>query len=725
MDHVGGDEELVERARNAGIVTDYDDWQGNRVQVPAETLAAILEILDQPSLTADSVSADSPEDAESVETRAATGPAELRAAIQGPADSVSGGRAAEAGPARARAAGSVQAGSVQAGSVAGDSAAEAATADAATGDAATGDAAAAAADAAAAAADAAAVDAATVDAPTGDAATQETRPVMPSGRDWGFTVQLYSVRSRQSWGHGDLHDLAELARWSGAELGAGFVLVNPLHAAEPVPPVSTSPYLPMTRLFTSPLYLRVEDIPEYAALPAADKAAIDRLAAPLREANNTPYLIDRDAVWTAKRQALQLISKVPLAGPRRAAYQSFLAGRGPRLRQWADWCALAERHGADWRDWPPELTSPRRAASAVAGDPDLAAAAEFHAWLQWHADQQLAAAQQAATAAGMALGIIHDLAVGVHPGGADAWAMQGLLVPGFSVGAPPDGFNQLGQDWSQPPWHPGRLAAAHYRPLAELFDATLSHGGGIRVDHVMGLMRLWWIPSGQPPDRGAYVRYDHQASVGALARAAGRAAAVAIGEDLGTIDRWVSDYLAGRDILGTMMLWFARAADGTPLPPARWRRACMATVGTHDVPPVSGFVTGDQVTVRAELGLLKAPLDRERADAAAMLAAWQAALEAEGLLTPGQQPDPARFTVALYAYLRKTPALLLGVSLADAVGDRRTQNIPGTSSEYPNWQIPLCDGQGRPVLLEELANITLLREVCAAAGASEPAAPAS
>jgi 4-alpha-glucanotransferase len=188
--------------------------------------------------------------------------------------------------------------------------------------------------------------------------------------------------------------------------------------------------------------------------------------------------------------------------------------------------------------------------------------------------------------------------------------MQGLLVPGFSVGAPPDGFNQLGQDWSQPPWHPRRLAAAHYRPLAELFDATLRHGGGIRVDHVMGLMRLWWIPAGQPPDRGAYVRYDHQASVGELARAAGRADAVAIGEDLGTIDRWVSDYLASRDILGTMMLWFARARDGTPLPPARWRRACMATVGTHDVPPVSGFVTGDQVTVRAELGLLKAPQER-------------------------------------------------------------------------------------------------------------------
>ncbi len=548
---------------------------------------------------------------------------------------------------------------------------------------------------------------------------------MPVARQWGFTIQLYSVRSRDSWGHGDLHDLAELARWSATELGAGFVLVNPLHAAEPLPPVSGSPYLPMTRLFTSPLYLRVEDIPEYAALTAADKSAIDRLAAPLRSANSTPELIDRDAVWSAKRRALELISKVPLTGFRQAAYDTFRAQRGRSLRHWSAWCALAERYGGDWRNWPPELASPRLALDIVAADHELALAAEFHAWLQWHADQQLAATEQAAKAAGMAHGIIHDLAVGVHPGGADAWATQDLLVAGFSVGAPPDGFNQLGQDWAQPPWHPGRLAAANYQPLADLFEATLRNAGGIRVDHVMGLMRLWWIPAGQPPDRGAYVRYDHEASVGALVRTAWHAEAVAIGEDLGTIEEWVSGYLARRGILGTMMLWFARRDDGTPLPPARWRRACMATVGTHDVPPVSGFVTGEQVSVRADLGLLKASPERERAESAAMLARWQAALEAEGLLPHGQQPGSAQFTVALYGYLRKTPAVLLGVSLADAVGDRRTQNIPGTSKQYPNWQIPLCDDQGKPVLLEELPGIRLLREVCAAAGAAEPGAPGS
>jgi len=227
-------------------------------------------------------------------------------------------------------------------------------------------------------------------------------------------------------------------------------------------------------------------------------------------------------------------------------------------------------------------------------------------------------------------------------------------------------------------------------------------------------MRLWWIPAGQLPDRGAYVRYDHDAAVGALAGTAARMDAVAIGEDLGTVDPWVHDYLTHHGILGTMMLWFARADDGTPLPPARWRRACMATVGTHDVPPISGFLSGEQVTIRSRLGLLRTSEEQERAESEELLARWQAALVAEGLLEPGQQPDAGQLTVALYGYLRKTPALLLGVSLADAVGERRTQNIPGTSDEYPNWQLPLCDDDGGPVLMEQLPGIGLVREVCQA-----------
>lgn len=540
---------------------------------------------------------------------------------------------------------------------------------------------------------------------------------MPSLRQWGFTVQLYSVRSRQSWGHGDLYDLGELAQWSATQLGAGFILVNPLHAAEPLPPVSPSPYLPMTRMFTSPLYLRVEAIAEYRQLPGQDKAEIARLARPLQAANSTAGLIDRDAVWRAKREALELISHVPLTADRQAAYDRFRADRGIELEHWAAWCALAEEHGPDWRRWPASISTPGGGMAVVQAGP-LRRAAQFHNWLQWHADEQLAAAQQKATAAGMAHGIIHDLAVGVHPGGADAWGHQELLVPGFSVGAPPDGFNQLGQDWGQPPWHPGQLARADYRPLAELFGAVLRHGGGIRVDHVMGLMRLWWVPAGQTPDRGAYVSYDHRASVAALAGAAARVRAVAIGEDLGTVEDWISSYLAEHEILGTMMLWFATDRDGVPLPPSHWRRACMATVGTHDVPPVAGFVTGDQVTVRSRLGLLKTPEDQERAESKAMLSGWRAAFQREGILTPGpvdsSTGSPAEFTVASYGYLARTPALLVGVSLADAVGEIRTQNIPGTSQEYPNWRIPLCDAHQNSVLIENLPGSKLLAAVCEA-----------
>src|SRR5215472_8737406 len=554
-------------------------------------------------------------------------------------------------------------------------------------------------------------------------------PAVPRS-GWGFTVQLYSVRSRQSWGHGDLRDLADLAAWSGRELGAAFVLINPLHAAEPVPPVSPSPYLPMSRRFISPLYLRVEDIREYALLPAAERRRIGELAAPLQAASTGAGLIDREAVWQAKRAALEIIHGQPLAPGRRAAFERFRVQEGQALDDWAIWCALAEIHGSDWREWPPPLRGVRSAAVAAERG-RLGARVKFHTWLQWLADEQRAAAQAAARAAGMRIGIVADLAVGARPGGADAWAYAAVLAPGVSVGAPPDEFNQRGQNWAQPPWHPGRLAAAGFQPLAGLIRSGFGHAGGLRADHVMGLFRLWWVPAGMTPDRGAYVRYPHQAMVGVFTGEAVRAGALAIGEDLGTVEDWVHDYLAGRGVLGTSMLWFERLRDGVPRPPGQWRRQCLATVGTHDVPPVAAFVTGEQVTLRASLGLLTREVAAERADAAAALRAWHGALAREGLVTVGARPGPAEFTVALYGYLARTPAALVGVSLADAVGERRSQNLPGTTTQYPNWRVPLGDGDGRPVLLEDLATHPGVRAVVAAVsrpgdrvpGSAAPAPP--
>ena len=389
--------------------------------------------------------------------------------------------------------------------------------------------------------------------------------------------------------------------------------------------MSPSPYLPMSRRQISPLYLRIEDIPEYQGLSAVDRARVEALAAPLRAASGTAALIDRDAVWAAKRAAAELISTVPLTASRRAELDAFLARDRRALGDWATWCALAEVHGPDWRCWPAALADPGSAeVTELKGK--LADRIEFHQWLQWLTAEQLAAARQAARRAGMSIGVITDLAVGAHPGGADAWARQDVIVPGISVGAPPDEFNQRGQNWTLPPWHPGRLAAEAGRPLAELIAACTRNSGGLRVDHVMGLARLWWIPAGMSPELGTYVRYDHELMGGVLAAEAAHAGAVAIGEDLGTVEPWLRKFLAGRRVLGTSMLWFERRADGTPRRPGGWRRGCLATVGTHDMPPAAAFLTGEQVTIRAELGLLTQPEAEERAAARAEMTRWLAML---------------------------------------------------------------------------------------------------
>ena len=560
------------------------------------------------------------------------------------------------------------------------------------------------------------------------AGTQPAVAPVPGQRSWGFTVQLYSLRSRASWGQGDLRDLAEFAAWAARELGAGFVLINPLHAAEPLPPVSPSPYLPMSRRWISPLYLRIEDIPEFAELNFPERTRLAALGNPLRAASGTAALIDRDAVWLAKRTALEIVRKVPLSPPRQASLDAFRIRNGPALDDWGTWCAFAEVHGPDYRTWPVPLRDPRSAETYVLRG-DLSTRVDFHVWVQWLVAEQTAAAQASARAAGMPIGIVADLAVGAHPGGADAWAGQHVYVPGFSVGAPPDEFNQRGQDWTLMPPHPGRLAALSYRPLADLVGSAFGlapdgaalggapSAGGLRIDHTMGLSRLWWIPAGQPPWAGAYVRYDAEAAIGAVAASATAAGAVAIGEDLGTVEPWLRDALAARGVLGTSVLWFERGWAGEPLAPQWWRRNCLATVSTHDTPPAAAFLTGQQVTERLALGLLARPEAEERAEAAKALDDWLHALVGEGLL-PSRDPDPDAFTVALYGYLAKTPALMIGVSLAEAVGERRSQNMPGTTTEYPNWRLPLCGPGGEPVLLEDLPSIPLVRAVAGAVAGS-------
>lgn len=540
-------------------------------------------------------------------------------------------------------------------------------------------------------------------------------------RGWGLAAQLYSVRSRQSWGVGDLTDLTDLAVWSASRHGADYLLVNPLHAAAPTRPMEPSPYLPTSRRFVNPIYLRVEAIPELAELPK--RSRVRRLRAEVQLNAARRDAIDRDGAWAAKRAALELLHRVPRSAGRELSYEAFRGREGRALDDFATWCALAEKYGDDWHSWPESLRHPHApgVAAFVAKHPE---AVDFHRWLQWQLDEQLAAAQSRAVRAGMALGVMHDLAVGVHPNGADAWALQDVLALGVTAGAPPDEFNQLGQDWSQPPWRPDRLDAEEYRPFRALIRAVLRHSGGVRIDHIIGLFRLWWIPQGLPPTDGTYVRYDHEAMIGIVALEAHRAGAVVVGEDLGTVEPWVRDYLLLRGLLGTSILWFEldRDGNGGPLPAERWREYCLSSVTTHDLPPTAGYLAGEHVRLRESLGLLTRPAEDELASSRAELAAWLAELRRVGLLEEGEQ-DAESVVLALYRYLGRTPSRLVGVALTDAVGDCRTQNQPGTTDEYPNWRVPLTGPDGRPVLLEDLftdARAAALAE--AVRGAIAPAA---
>nr|MCH9709772.1 4-alpha-glucanotransferase [Actinomycetes bacterium] len=315
--------------------------------------------------------------------------------------------------------------------------------------------------------------------------------------------------------------------------------------------------------------------------------------------------------------------------------------------------------------------------------------------------------------AGMELGVVHDLAVGVDPDGADAWALQDVLALGVSVGAPPDEFNQLGQDWSQPPWRPDRLSEVGYEPFRDLVRAALRHAGGVRIDHIIGLFRLWWIPKGAPAAAGTYVGYDYEAMIGIVALEAHRAGAVVVGEDLGTVEPWVRDYLRDRGVFGTSILWFEMDRDGAggPLPAERWRESCLSAVTTHDLPPTAGYLAGEHVRLRDALGLLTRPADEELASDRVQQQAWMSELRRVGLLDDGDGGEVGEFgdvqdvdavVLALHRYLGRTPSRLLTLSLADAVGEVRTQNQPGTTEEYPNWRVPLGGPQGRQVLLEEV-----------------------
>ncbi|MBU6148197.1 MAG: 4-alpha-glucanotransferase [Actinomycetales bacterium] len=537
-------------------------------------------------------------------------------------------------------------------------------------------------------------------------------PLAAAGARVGIMAQLYSVRSRRSQGVGDFTDLAQLAQWAAREGGCDFLLINPVCASVPVTPYEDSPYLPGSRRFLDPLTL---DAPRTHPSPPP----------PSRGLWDTPAgLLDRDRAAAAKGTILRDAHRrwtLSAAPAEVEQFNDFRSRMGEGLAHHAHYMAIAARHGPDWRTWPSHLRSP---GVLSAGDQaSLADEVDYHCWVQWQCDRQRGQAQRTARDAGMALGIVNDLPVGVHRHGSATWAEQHMYAMTMSVGCPPDAYNQLGQDWDQPPWRPDALRESGYRPFREVVRAMVGEGGGVRIDHILGLFRLWWVPAGRLPVDGTYVTQDHEALVGIAVLEAYRAGALVIGEDLGTYEPWVRSYLTGRGVLGTDVVWFT-APDGDRMPaPDTWRRSTLATVTTHDAPPTAGFLAGEHVRVRNVLGLLTesfadswrahlATIDRWRrslreagylVDGPGLDAPGLDAdgLDADGLDADGLDADTAML-LAAHRYLAATPAALVCVALSDLTGDRRLQNQPGTDAQYPNWRVPLSDRGGWPVWLDDL-----------------------
>ena len=528
-------------------------------------------------------------------------------------------------------------------------------------------------------------------------------------RSWGVMSQIYSVTSRESWGVGDFADLQEIARIFGHR-GADFVLTNPLHAAEPQVPLTPSPYLPVSRRFLNPLYIRPQNIYEYENLDAAQQAQVKVAFA---RATNDPVLddaekqIDRNRAWSAKLQALRLIYRQPRSHGREECFLKFKEQLGQSLQDFALWCALYETQGAALIEDPQlrDINSPKVARLRA----ELQEEIEFYSWLQWITSDQLHDAQAAAIGAGMRIGIMNDLAVGVHKTGADVWCLPEAFLDIMSVGAPPDMYNRLGQDWSQPPLNPRYLQTHDWEPLRGLFRSALRHCGGLRIDHVMGLLRLWWIPQGKSPAEGTYVRYRHEATVGILLLEAARRGAVVIGEDLGTVEPWVRDYLSSRGVFGTSVMWFER--EGSSFRAAdSYREMCMAAVNTHDLPPTLGYLRGVHLYVQDQLGILPHSLEESLEGLNNEVAKLIEQLRQWGLLET-EQPTETELIAAMHRFITATPAKLTVMSLVDAVGDIRMQNQPGTNNEYPNWRIPLADSLGRPLHIEEIEHLDTVADL--------------
>ena len=530
--------------------------------------------------------------------------------------------------------------------------------------------------------------------------------VLNDDRVFGITANLYTVRSAHNWGIGDLHDLGELATWSGS-LGAEFLGINPLHAllnrgAE------ISPYSPISRLFRNPIYIDVGGVPELRYAPALaeriSSAEFQAELAELRESDGVRY----EQIAAVKGLALDALYRVfaqHLRGrgnDRARAFDAFVREHGTSLTTFATWMAIAEEQGRvvrgegrgnsgngfDWRKWPDELRDPSSPAVArfAAKHADRV---DFHRWVQFEIDRQLGVAAQCARDARMRIGLYQDLAIGSSPAGADAWAFRDQFVHGVIVGAPPDPYSALGQNWGFPPISPRALRNDRYQYFVQLVRSGLRHAGALRIDHILGFFRLFWIPSGATAMNGAYVRYPTHDLLGILALESVRHRALVVGEDLGTVPAEVPRALEKWGVLSSKVLLFERDRRTGFKPAHRYPELALATANTHDMPPLAGYWSERDIDMRGQLGLLNdqegaASARRERqADLTAML---RRLANDKILPRPHLPRSGAELRAAVHDFLCNTPSRLVGLALDDLAGESDPVNVPGVGPDrYASW----------------------------------------
>ena len=517
-------------------------------------------------------------------------------------------------------------------------------------------------------------------------------------RSWGVATQIHSLRRAGDGGIGDMGGVAQLAV-AAARQGADAVAVSPMHALFTADLSRWSPYAPSSRLFLNPLL--ADPSPVLGPQPDAGEGSSD--------------LVDWPRAGRAKLERLRALFERPLPGPLAADLESFRTARGALLEEHARFEALHAVHGGDWRDWPAALRDPggapvREFAAAHATD------VRFHIFLQWLAERSLAAAQRAARDAGMRVGLIADLAVGMDRAGSHAWSHQRDVLGGLSVGAPPDLFNQRGQDWGLATFSPRGLIEGGFGPFIATLRATMRHVGGLRIDHAMGLERLWLVPAGASPAEGAYLCYPQADLMRLIALESHRHRAVVIGEDLGTVPAGFRGKLARAGIFGMRVLWFER--DGERFrPPDRWERRAVAMSSTHDLPTVAGWWRGRDIEWRARLDLLAGD-GAEAAERALRNAdrqhLWQALIAAGVAELPVPPPEAAdRVVEPVLRFVAAAPSAMALLPLEDLLGEVEQPNLPGTVDEHPNWRRrfarPAADMLDAPEVRFRLAAVAAAR----------------